>query len=659
MNLSKISTFKNFSNYSQAAKFRKLFREMSSAAAVSEEIKIPNRIERSPTDILRALADTVQKDYTAPHYRYMDDPWLMPFTQSDKREFLFAKENGRSAARFIMESHPHLFTKNRVEAEPPITAFQPRAKYNRDNVTIELLENMVENFQVGDAVTIYDLLEKKGKDIEENLLQSLLELLAFHTEEEPLNETNVDLKMALPADASHWEVGGLAEILYAKLGTAEARLAMLMGLARHNKNTMALQMWSDMAANNDPIPLEGFNAYISVLSIEDVEKMKAEISSVLSRILEEGLVPNHETLVSCLQTNAFTGSKHMGSYAGCCKFALTLMSEFKSLGVEPGLGAYFQILQTYHSKMSTQRTLILKDILDLLEGKEMWPATSTQDFNFFYKAMLVARNLNQSKLALRLQSLLLTGNNLNLLGNAWDSDGYHMCLMMVVLRNEELDTTMEIYNQLTPHTWSPHKDFFMDLLSEINNKSAVHYLGKIFDDLELTDHGGSNKEGMYQMNCQVLRCLIAHPTSKSQYNNLSSTYIDISQRIFNHLDQNKASKGLYLRWNTSAADICSMAMKVQLREGQFEFACKVLEFCAEESGRMPGQLDEDSLVALVEAAVLEENTEVGMKVVDYMLGMGSKKSMDVALKLTAIGLSEADKRTLNVLFKLENKWVDL
>ena len=42
-----------------------------------------------------------------------------------------------------------------------------------------------------------------------------------------------------------------------------------------------------------------------------------------------------------------------------------------------------------------------------------------------------------------------------------------------------------------------------------------------------------------------------------------------------------------------------------------------------------------------------------------MLGMGSKKSMDVALKLTAIGLSEADKRTLNVLFKLENKWVDL
>ena len=40
----------------------------------------------------------------------------------------------------------------------------------------------------------------------------------------------------------------------------------------------------------------------------------------------------------------------------------------------------------------------------------------------------------------------------------------------------------------------------------------------------------------------------------------------------------------------------------------------MLEFCAEESGRMPGQLDEDSLVALVEAAVLEENTEVGMKV---------------------------------------------
>ena len=47
-----------------------IFRNISRAAsAPDEEIKIPTRIERSPTDILEALAGTVKKDYTAPHYR--------------------------------------------------------------------------------------------------------------------------------------------------------------------------------------------------------------------------------------------------------------------------------------------------------------------------------------------------------------------------------------------------------------------------------------------------------------------------------------------------------------------------------------------------------------------------------------------------------------
>ena len=43
-----------------------------------------------------------------------------------------------------MSQHPELFDHNRIEAEPPITAFQPRYAYNRDNVTLELLENLGE-----------------------------------------------------------------------------------------------------------------------------------------------------------------------------------------------------------------------------------------------------------------------------------------------------------------------------------------------------------------------------------------------------------------------------------------------------------------------------------------------------------------------------------
>ena len=106
------------------------------------EIVIAPRVERGPTDILAALAGTVNKDMTAPHYRYHDDPYLIPYKLVTKREFILSRESGKNAARFIMSKHPDLFEHNRMEAEPPITAFQPRAAYNRDNVTVELLDNL-------------------------------------------------------------------------------------------------------------------------------------------------------------------------------------------------------------------------------------------------------------------------------------------------------------------------------------------------------------------------------------------------------------------------------------------------------------------------------------------------------------------------------------
>jgi len=41
-------------------------------------------------------------------------------------------------------------------------------------------------------------------------------------------------------------------------------------------------------------------------------------------------------------------------------------------------------------------------------------------------------------------------------------------------------------------------------------------------------------------------------------------------RIFKHLELNKASDSLYLRFNTHAAGICTLAVKVLLKEAQVE-----------------------------------------------------------------------------------------
>ena len=111
-------------------------------SAAPPDIVIPPRVERGPTDILEALAGTVGKDFTAPHYRYHDDPWLIPWRLDSKRVYTLAKESGKNAAKYIMNQHPDLFHHNRIEADPPATALTPRVVYNRDNVTLELLHNL-------------------------------------------------------------------------------------------------------------------------------------------------------------------------------------------------------------------------------------------------------------------------------------------------------------------------------------------------------------------------------------------------------------------------------------------------------------------------------------------------------------------------------------
>ncbi|KAG0712519.1 Protein PTCD3, mitochondrial [Chionoecetes opilio] len=79
-------------------------------AATQDTIDVPRRIQRSHTDILKALASTVGVDTTGPHYKYSDDPYLAPHSNLTKRSYALSKEAGRKAARWVREEHPKLFS---------------------------------------------------------------------------------------------------------------------------------------------------------------------------------------------------------------------------------------------------------------------------------------------------------------------------------------------------------------------------------------------------------------------------------------------------------------------------------------------------------------------------------------------------------------------
>lgn len=75
----------------------------------SERIILPKRIKRGPTDLLRALSRTIGRDPTASHYKFHDDPYLIPYSEGDKKGFALAQEAGRKTAHWIKREHADLF----------------------------------------------------------------------------------------------------------------------------------------------------------------------------------------------------------------------------------------------------------------------------------------------------------------------------------------------------------------------------------------------------------------------------------------------------------------------------------------------------------------------------------------------------------------------
>ena len=92
----------------------KLLKHNSTSAAAAQttstdSISIPKAIKRGPVDILRALSATVGHDKTGVHYKFHDDPYLIPRTESEFRSFTLSKESGKRAASYFVQEMSNLF----------------------------------------------------------------------------------------------------------------------------------------------------------------------------------------------------------------------------------------------------------------------------------------------------------------------------------------------------------------------------------------------------------------------------------------------------------------------------------------------------------------------------------------------------------------------
>ncbi|KAH9641898.1 hypothetical protein HF086_011648 [Spodoptera exigua] len=463
----------------------------------SDGISPPPRIPRGPTDILQALAATVGNDPTAAHYKYHDDPYLIPLSNFRKRAYALSAEAGRKAAAWIRDEHAELFT-TRVwdpptkiktpyfNADPKIEAFAPKPIYNDESkVTEDDLKYTIQNALIEDSMTVFKLLGGVS-GVNEDLKLQFLQLLCFYNEREPdsmewLEERWFSANMR-DRQAATWRLGGLADQIFESMDpkTPEAYCAMIQGMAKYYQAERAHNMAQEAISKGIPLSTSVYNALIGCIGfLKEGTALRIEaLKNILGQMNDQGISPNDETLSACLRSlSAWGGGKVLQ------QMALQILAEFRQLGIQPGLAAYYYLLCLF-CKERGPRFDILSTIITELEKKESLDAKEPADTNFFITAMGVCSDhLQDINMAERLHAILMKGDNYKLVGDAYKESIYYRHYVTVACRHAPFEKTLELLDTLIPNIYVPEPSVMEEIIKTLEVGGAGDRLAQTWSQL--------------------------------------------------------------------------------------------------------------------------------------------------------------------------------
>ncbi|XP_058126412.1 small ribosomal subunit protein mS39 [Anopheles ziemanni] len=458
-----------------------------------EKIIIPTRIERSPTDILMALSATVGYDPTAPHYKYHDDPYLIPTSNANKKTFALAQEAGRKAAHWIRQENAKLF--QHQEADPPIQAFVPTMLYTEESqVETTDLQKLIDSVEVKDAILVYNLLKKNGIEVSDELKQQMLELLCFYNHEDTLPEQFIEERwfrqgtVGRERQRKTWKDFELAEEIFHGLGEkrSEHYCAMIRGMARYFQVEKAWALYQETVEKGIELDTNTFNSLLHIASFlkESYDKRWDLVCEVLTAMKQQGLRPNLGTLNGILQTiTTIGGYNHPRTYA------LKTLAEFKKLGIEPSLASWYYMLVIFCRERGPV-SHVLHDIMNEVEGKA-FNIQDPKDTFFFVTAMDVCRNhLHDKELAKRVNQLLHHGDNYNLIGDSYKESIYYRHYFTLLATTEPLESFLETYHLLVPNVYIPEPSVMEDILKSVEMNTAIEHVPLLWSHMVQFDHTG-------------------------------------------------------------------------------------------------------------------------------------------------------------------------
>ncbi|XP_055379894.1 protein PTCD3 homolog, mitochondrial [Condylostylus longicornis] len=621
-------------------------------SAANKKISIPNRIKRSSTAILEALASTVGDDPTAAHYKYHDDPFLIPTSNLTKKTYAMAQESGRKAARWIREEHRDLFMHK--NADPPIPAFFPKMIFTEESeVDEQCLRNLVNNCETNDAIFVYKLMKTKNIEISNEMKQAVLELVCFCNNEDLQSDEFLEeywLKQeSLQKERSRrtWKDGDIAEQIFKEIEpkTSETYSAIIRGMCKYYQAERGYALFQEALEKQIQLDTKTFNAIISVANLlKDTADLKWElVKDILKQMSEHNLKPNLYTLNATLATISSIGNLRIARNS-----ALKTLSEFKKLGIEPCLATWYYVLIIFCRERGPVSHVIV-DILNEIQHKE-FTIQDPKDTYFFATAMDVCRNhLHDKILAKRVNELLHVGNNYDLIGDPNKESIYYRHYFALLCQTEPLEEFMKIYDLLVPNVYIPEPGIMSEILKALDVNGGLQYIPKIWSDMVIFDH--INRESLVTMILKMMVENKPNPEDVSQQN-LTEKFGEIAMDIFTKIEEQ--SENAKIKKSDFTGKLLGDILKLLSDSNRWEDAQKVFKKLDKNQHLIPGTPSSESIESYLDLCIKEKKPSEAINCLEYGAENGFDSSKIAKKIRNSFTLSENHQRKVSRILDEES-----
>ncbi|XP_051515000.1 pentatricopeptide repeat domain-containing protein 3, mitochondrial [Myxocyprinus asiaticus] len=543
------------------------------AASTSEEIVIPKKKTWSKEAVLQALASTVNKDPTASHYRFQDDPFLIPRTSGEFKLFSLSQESGRNAAKFFIKKYPKYFQKD--YAEPHIPCLMPETlEAQIEEVSEAALIERIKLRKVKAAVDLYDQLLQAGTSVSSDVTNELLDLICFYGDCDPIQENTLEQrtdntedvqdelqsKKGRPPKASDllrtaWKENNNAERIFALLSEPNTRSysALIRGMVKHGAYSKAFSTYTDLLNNRLTADVHTFSALITAApEVQEKYNEKWElIVDLLKQMSEQKVKPNLLTLNAVLKALRRCGALGKSQ-------AFPVISEMKALSIDPSLASYNHVLSIFYKAGVPVhgQTDILQEVMNEVSGRSFTPQ-DPDDAQFFITAMRICLDTKDMEQAYRVHELLGVGENWRLLGDAFQQSIYYARFFSLLCMMENIDVVLKWYRDLIPSVYYPNSNVMRDILQALDADNRLDLIPQIWKDIKQLGH--ANRQILVE---EVLTLMAREQQNQEVQESFAWCALDVKKQ-YEMGDRGKVT----LSWTAnSLSDIISILLAAQRRQ---------------------------------------------------------------------------------------------